>query len=123
MFKHIKLAVLGLVAASATLPVASPANAALSKTAQGSVAEIQTEVPKEELIAGRRDRVRRVRVYRRHPRHRDRVRRVRVYRRRPRHRRDRVRRVYRRPVRVIRRRTCNRYRYRTVCRYRTYRRY
>lgn len=130
MLKQIKIAALGLFAASAILPVASPANAALSKTAQESVAEIQTEIPNEELIA---DKPYRVRVYRRRDR---RPHRVRVYRspRRP----YRVRRVYRgrdrrphrvrvygsprRPVRVIRRRTCYRSRYRTVCRYRTYRR-
>lgn len=106
MFKQIKLAALALVAASAILPVAPPASAALSKTAQESVAEIQAEIPKEELIA---DRSRRVR-YRRRPHSRRRVRRV--------HR----RRVYRRPVRVYRRRTCYRSRYKTVCRYRTYRR-
>lgn len=115
MFKQIKLAALALVAASAILPVAPPASAALLKTAQESVAEIQAEIPKEELIADRSRRVRRRRVrrrvrYRRRPHSRRRVRRV--------HR----RRVYRRPVRVYRRRTCYRSRYKTVCRYRTYRR-
>ncbi len=114
IFKQVKFAALGLVAASAILPGASPASALLSKTAQQSVAEIQTELPQEELFA-RRYRDRRVR---------DRPRRVRVIRRRVRDRR-------RRRVRVIRRRTCyrtrryrtrNGYRYKTVCRYRTYRR-
>ncbi|MGB3652282.1 MAG: hypothetical protein WBA41_13855 [Rivularia sp. (in: cyanobacteria)] len=120
IFKQVKFAALGLVAASAILPGASPASALLSKTAQQSVAEIQTELPQEELFA-RRYRVRR-RVRRRVS---DRPRRVRVIRRQVRDRRR------RRPVRVIRRRTCyrtrryrtrNGYRYKTVCRYRTYRR-
>jgi len=106
MFKKVKLAALGLIVASAILPVASPVNAALSRTVQESVAEIPTEtdIDKEQLIA------RRYRRYRR--------RRVRVYRR-PRRR---YRRRYRRPVRVYRRRTCYYNRYRKVCRYRTYRR-
>ncbi len=106
MFKQIKLATLGLIAASAILPVVSPANAALSRTVQESLTEVQTEAPKEELVA-RRYKVRR--VYRRRP--------VRVYRRRP------VRVYRRRPTRVYRRRTCYYNRYRKVCRYRTYRSY
>jgi hypothetical protein len=108
MFKQIKCAALALVATSAILPMAPPVEAALSKTAQESLAEIQAKIPKEDLIAGRYRRVRRRRVrYRRRP-HR------RVYRGH--------RRRVRRPVRVIRRRTCYRGRYETVCRYRTYRR-
>ena len=109
MFKNIKLAALGLVAASAILPVA-PINAALSKTARETITEIQTDTAGEQLVAGRyrRNRRRRVRVYRRRPRRRYR----RVYRRR-----------HRRPVRVYRRRTCYYKRNRRVCRYRTYRRY
>ena len=113
MFKQSKLAALGLIAASAILPMAPPASARLSSSAQESVAEIQSEIPFEELIARhyrrrvrRRHRVR----YRSRPRRRHRVR----YRRRPR-RRYRHRGVYRR-------RTCYRGRYKTVCRYRTYRR-
>ncbi|MEM7554572.1 MAG: hypothetical protein AAF378_10800 [Cyanobacteria bacterium P01_A01_bin.84] len=111
MLKQIKLAALGLVAASAILPVASPASAAFSETAQESVAGIKTEVPQEELVAGRRYyRVRRVRVYR--P--------VRRYRRR-----YRVRRRVCTRYRRYRFRTRYGYRYRTVClRYRNvYRRY
>ena len=109
MFKKIKFAALGLVAASARLPVA-PINAALSKTARETITEIQTDTPGEQLVAGRyrRNRRRRVRVYRRRPRRRYR----RVYRRR-----------HRRPVRVYRRRTCYYKRNRRVCRYRTYRKY
>lgn len=106
MFNKIKLTALGLIAASTILPVASPVNAAVLRTGEESVAEIQAEKPKEELIT-RRYRVRRVR-------------RRRVYRRRPR--RYRVRKIYRRP-RFYRRRTCYYTRYRRVCRYRTYRRY
>ncbi|MDY6899724.1 MAG: hypothetical protein SWZ49_16850 [Cyanobacteriota bacterium] len=119
MFKKIKFAALGLVAASAMLPVA-PVNAALSKTTQETATEILADTPGEQLIAGRRyrRRHRRVRIYRRRPRRRHR--RVRIYRRRPRRR---YRRVYRRPVRVYRRRTCYYKRNRRVCRYRTYRRY
>ncbi|BAY87435.1 hypothetical protein NIES267_69570 [Calothrix parasitica NIES-267] len=107
MLKKIKFAALGLVAASAILPVA-PINAALSKTARETITEIQTDTPGEQLVAGR---------YRRH-----RSRRVRVYRRRPRRR---YRHRRHRRVRVYRRRTCyyNRRRNRRVCRYRTYRRY
>ena len=69
MFKKIKFAALGLVAASAILPVA-PINAALSKTARETITEIQTDTPGEQLVAGRyrRNRRRRVRVYRRRPR-------------------------------------------------------
>ena len=108
MFKNIKLAALGLVAASAMLPVA-PINAALSKTARETITEIQTDTAGEQLVAGRyRRNRRRVRVYRRRPRRRYR----RVYRRR-----------HRRPVRVYRRRTCYYKRNRRVCRYRTYRKY
>ena len=111
MFKQIKLAALGLVAVSAILPMAPPSSAGLSKAAEESVAEIKSEIPKEDLIA---------RHYRRRIRRRHRVR----YRRRPR-RRHRLRRVYRRRYRhprVYRRRICYRGRYKTVCRYRTYRR-
>jgi len=109
MFKKIKFVALGLVAASAILPVA-PINAALSKTARETITEIQTDTPGEQLVAGRyrRNRRRRVRVYRRRPRRRYR----RVYRRR-----------HRRPARVYRRRTCYYKRNHRVCRYRTYRRY
>ena len=109
MLKRIKLATLGLVAASAILPVASPARAAFSKTSQESVIEIQGEVAKQELIAHRR---------RRHRHHRRRRRRVRYRRyRRPRY----IRR--RRCYRTRRYRTRNGYSYKTVCRYRNYRRY
>lgn len=115
MFKKIKLAALGLIAASTILPVA-PVNAALSKTTQ-DITEIQADTSEERLIAGRRYRRRRYR--RRYPR-------VRIYRRRPRRR---YRRIYRgrhrRPARIYRRRTCyySRRRNRRVCSYRTYRRY
>ena len=107
-FKQIKLAALGLITASAILPAASTVNAALSRTSQQSIAEIQLETPKEQLVTRRYRRYRRKVRYRRRPRRRYR----RVYRRR-----------YRRPVRVYRRRTCYYTRYRRVCRYRTYRRY
>ncbi|MEO1762117.1 MAG: hypothetical protein AAFR83_09105 [Cyanobacteria bacterium J06629_18] len=108
MLKKVKFAALGLIAASAILPVA-PVNAALSATNQESITEIQT-TPGEQLVAGRYRRYRRIRVHRRRPRRRYR----RVYRRR-----------YRRPVRIYRRRTCyySRRRNRRVCKYRTYRRY
>ena len=73
MFKNIKLAALGLVAASAMLPVA-PINAALSKTARETITEIQTDTAGEQLVAGRyRRNRRRVRVYRRRPRRRRRL--------------------------------------------------
>lgn len=116
MLRQVKLAALGLVAASAILPMASPASAAFSKNVREAVTEIQTEIPEEELIA-RRYRTRKVRIYRRRPR-----RHYRIYRRYHR---------YHRP-RFIRRRTCyrtrryrtrNGYRYKTVCSYRNYRRY
>ena len=100
MFNKIKFAALGLVAASAMLPV-TPVNAALSKTTQDTVTEIVAGRPGEQLIAGRRYR-------RRHRRHRRHRRRVRIYRRRPRRRYRRIyRRRYRRTVRVVSRRAIN----------------
>ncbi|AFY58119.1 hypothetical protein Riv7116_5753 [Rivularia sp. PCC 7116] len=114
MLKLIKFAALGLVATSTVLSVAPPVNAAISRNAEKSVVEIQSETPKEELVAGR---YRTRRVYRR----------GRVYRRRRPRRRYRVRKIYRRryrrPFRIYRRRTCYYKRNRRVCRYRTYRRY
>ncbi|MEM7727420.1 MAG: hypothetical protein AAF208_13790 [Cyanobacteria bacterium P01_A01_bin.45] len=73
MLKQLKLAALGLIAASAILPVASPANAALSKDVQESVSRVQAEVPQEKLLARRRYRLVR-RVCTRYRRYRVRVR-------------------------------------------------
>ena len=65
LIKQLKLAFVGLFAASMTLPVAAPANALISKTSEDSIATSKQEFP---LIAKykyrRRRRYRRPRSYR-----------------------------------------------------------
>lgn len=112
LIKRLKLGIIGLFAASMTVPVAAPVNALISTTSEESITNLEQEAPLIARYKIRRRGRRRVYIIRkRYPKYR----RYRRYRRRP---------VYRRYRRY---RKYGRYpvyrRYRKYRRYRRYRRY